>query len=423
MMNQLITCTLLTWALAGYLPSRPRPPITDRPGRVGDGGERNSSRHITATLQTQRVDLATNVSDAHLSNSSRSMGGWQREGLAGFGAGTVRDRDTEAKDIAYSRYGIVHNARGPGLYSGSGRGRMSEVWVLQHYRVIDFTNVERVLLCAIWNGCTSDRTVGGLSFLQAYGRRATLTYTAVELPLPHSRVGVNLWSTYLWAGIIGVSYGMRWNTAYPTLLDLLVQLGYIEVPVFSLAVGTLGEGSLNQPGSIVFGGVNRWKYRGYLEPIEIWPNPSDQLEQFQQVGYWINLTSFGYSQPGQSEVMLTGDGFARSMLIDTGSTFTYLDADLVSAVAKSFNAWIDEAGVYYVNCALRYEAGYVHFGFNQGNMVIQVSYADFIVDFDTYCALGVQPADLGVATWVLGNSFIRSAYSKFDRGCEQSNDV
>lgn len=47
---------------------------------------------------------------------------------------------------------------------------------------------------------------------------------------------------------MGVSYGMRWNTAYPTLLDLLVQLGYVEVPIFSLGVGTLGEGSLNQPG-------------------------------------------------------------------------------------------------------------------------------------------------------------------------------
>lgn len=37
-------------------------------------------------------------------------------------------------------------------------------------------------------------------------------------------------------------------------------------------------------GSIVFGGVNRWKYRGYLEPVEIWPIPSDQKDQFQQVG-------------------------------------------------------------------------------------------------------------------------------------------
>ncbi|KAJ8121304.1 hypothetical protein ONZ43_g2211 [Nemania bipapillata] len=206
-----------------------------------------------------------------------------------------------------------------------------------------------------------------------------------------------------------------------------LQLGYIEVPIFSLDVGTLADGSPNQSGHIVFGGVNRWKFGGYLEPIEIWPNPSDQKEQFQQVGYWINLTSFGYTQPGEPEVTLTSGEFARSMLIDTGSTFTYLDADLVSTVAKAFNAWIDETGVYYVNCALRSKDGYVNFGFNQGNMVIRVKYADFIVDFDTYCALGVQPADMGVATWVLGNSFIRAAYSRSASGVtfvfDQTNDA
>lgn len=124
------------------------------------------------------------------------------------------------------------------------------------------------------------------------------------------------------------------------------------------------------------------------------------------------MTSFGYTKPGESEVLLTKKGFARSMLIDSGSTFTYLDADLVALVAKAFNARIDEKGVYYVDCALRAKDGYVHFGFNDGNMVIQVSYADFIVDFDTYCALGVQPADVGINTWVLGNSFIRAAYSR-----------
>jgi hypothetical protein len=124
------------------------------------------------------------------------------------------------------------------------------------------------------------------------------------------------------------------------------------------------------------------------------------------------VTSFGYTKPGEYEVTLTDDNFARPMLIDSGSTFTYLDADIVGVLAKAFNAWIDDRGVYFVDCDLRYEDGYVTFGFNRRNMVIDVSYSDFIVDFDTHCALGVQPADVGVSTWVLGNSFIRAAYSK-----------
>ncbi|KAI0550418.1 aspartic peptidase domain-containing protein [Xylaria curta] len=414
LMNQLVICAFLTWAFAGYVPSQPRPPITDGLSRVGDGGEKDSSnQHIIATLQTQKIDLVANTSDTHPRNSSRYMGGWQREGLAGFGAGTVYMLDLEI-GTPKQKISLILDTGSFTTLVDPDCSRAADVSACRMY---GFYNTTESSTSQTLNAYFSAQF--GTGYMEGSWFNDTVYIGQDKLPLPQSRVGVNLWSTYLWAGIIGVSYGMRWNTAYPTLLDLLVQLGYIEVPVFSLGVGTLGEGSLNQPGSIVFGGVNRWKYRGYLEPIEIWPNPADQLAQFQQVGYWINLTSFGYTQPGQPEVILTGDDFARSMLVDTGSTFTYLDADLVSVVAKSFNAWIDEAGVYYVNCELRDEEGYIHFGFNQGNMVIQVSYADFIVDFDTYCALGVQPADIGVATWVLGNSFIRAAYIVFD----QTNDA
>lgn len=100
-------------------------------------------------------------------------------------------------------------------------------------------------------------------------------------------------------------------------------------------------------------------------------------------------------------------------MVDTGSTYSYIDADLVAALAKQFSATIDDSGVYYVSCDYLKADGYVHFGFNHGNMVINAKYSDFIVDFGTRCALGVQPADAGVNTWVLGSTFIRSAYSKF----------
>jgi hypothetical protein len=55
--------------------------------------------------------------------------------------------------------------------------------------------------------------------------------------------------------------------------------------------------------------------------------------------------------------------------------------------------------------------GYVNFGFNHGNMIINATYHDFIISFGSTCALGVQPADAGVNTWVLGDTFIRAAYS------------
>lgn len=100
-------------------------------------------------------------------------------------------------------------------------------------------------------------------------------------------------------------------------------------------------------------------------------------------------------------------------MIDSGSTYSYIDADIVATLAQQFSATIDVQGVYYVSCKYLEMDGYVHFGFNHGNMVINAKYSDFVVDFGSRCALGVQPADAGVNTWVLGTTFIRSAYGEY----------
>ncbi|KAI0512915.1 aspartic peptidase domain-containing protein [Xylaria bambusicola] len=433
---------LICSSVVGFiLPSYSRPDLTriDKSNKSLERIDGTGSRHISAALQSQ-ILYSVNTSDR---DSSRVAPAWQREGLAGFGVGTVYMLDRPSVSFSFSFSHLLFQALNALELTNHLLDNVVEIGTPQQRisLILDtgssttFVDPDCVRAadpdaCRKYGHYDTSASITALAldkyfaaqfgtgYMEGSWYNDTIYVGQDKLPLPRSRIGVNIWSTYLWAGILGVSYGMRWNTAYPTLLDQLVQLAYIEVPIFSLEVGMQGNGSL-QSGSIVFGGVNRWKYRGYLEPVQIWPNPSDQKDQLHQVGYSINLTSFGFTRPGQSEVTLTSDDFARTMLIDTGSTFTYLDADLVAAVAQALNAWIDEEGVYYVNCELRSEDGFVSFGFNRGNMVIRVSYADFIVDFDTYCALGVQPADLGVASWVLGNSFIRAAYIVFD----QMNDA
>lgn len=111
--------------------------------------------------------------------------------------------------------------------------------------------------------------------------------------------------------------------------------------------------------------------------------------------------------------MLTESKFERNVLIDSGSTYTYLSADMVAAIAKALYAYLDPHGVWIVPCESRNLDGSVNFGFNFYNIVIRVNYADFIVDFDSYCALGVQITDDKDSTWVLGTSFIRAAYRKY----------
>ncbi|KAK7947737.1 aspartic peptidase domain-containing protein [Apiospora aurea] len=235
-------------------------------------------------------------------------------------------------------------------------------------------------------------------------------------PVTSQQFGVATASAYVWAGMMGLGYGEGYNTPYPTLLDRLVDDGYISQRVFSVGLG--GEGSGNS--DIIFGGVDYHKFEGWMEPVEIWPSPAEQMEQFGQVGYWVNLTSLGHTRPDQQATdQLTPTGFTQMMLLDTGSTFSYMDSDLVAALAQQFDAALDdEQGVYYVSCSYLHGTGgdgYVHFGFNQGGVVIDVKYEDFIIDLGGRCALGVQPADVGAATWVLGDTFIRGAYIVFDQ--------
>ncbi|KAK6845727.1 Candidapepsin-1 [Apiospora arundinis] len=256
----------------------------------------------------------------------------------------------------------------------------------------------------------------------------TLTLGDDYWPVTNQQFGVATASAYVWAGMIGLGYGNGYNTQYPTMLDRMVEENYISQRVFSVGLG--GESSGNS--DIIFGGVDYHKFEGWMEPVEIWPSPTEQMEQFGQVGYWINLTSFGHTRPGeQSSQQLTPTGFTQKMLLDTGSTFSYMGADIVAALAQQFDATMDEQqGIYYVSCSYLddededddddddddgEDTGHVHFGFNQGSVAIDVKYEDFIVDLGGRCALGVQPADVGATSWVLGDTFIRGAYIVFDQ--------
>ncbi|KAI1337372.1 aspartic peptidase domain-containing protein [Xylariaceae sp. FL0016] len=393
--------------LASFLPGLLRPDSVGVRSQSRIGGQRqpNGSRHVRASLQQQRVNITRPLPE--LVNSKFHISPrWEREGLFGFGAGIVYMLELFL-GTPQQKVSLILDTGSFAMLVDPDCVRAADATACQKYGYYNTST------SATARNLNSNFVAQfGTGYMEGYWFNETVFVGQDALPLPESRVGVNSWSNYMWAGILGASYGQAWNTQYATFLDSLVGEGYINVPIFSLGVGYQNPGS---SGDIVFGGVDRWKFRGYLEPLEIWPKPAIQMANWQQVGYWVNITSLSISPPGQDETTLTTDNFSRMMLIDSGSTFTYIDASLVSQIAKAFNAQVDSRGVYYVSCDYRNQTGTVNFGFNHGNMVIRVTYADFIVDFTTYCALGVQAADAGETSWVLGNSFIRAAYIVFDQ--------
>lgn len=226
--------------------------------------------------------------------------------------------------------------------------------------------------------------------------------------VPEVQFGVANRTDYVWAGILGLGYGYPWDTTYDSVLDNIWLYGFIDAPIFSIGLGGVGDGF----SEIIFGGVNVFKFTGQLEPLLITPPP--KLQPQGGVQYWVNVTSVGMTRPDSPPVIYTDhDHFTMRMLIDTGSTLSYMRADLVAIVAQQFGATIDQQrNIYFVDCSYRLQNGTVDWGFNRGRVVVQVRYRDFIQEIsEGVCQLGVQPADRG-AGYVLGDTFIRAAYCK-----------
>ena len=132
--------------------------------------------------------------------------------------------------------------------------------------------------------------------------------------------------------------------------------------------------------------------------------------------YWVKVTSIGVSFPGPDRIskVYTSTDFSMPMLIDSGSTLSYIREDIVAVVGKQLGAVVDAAGSYWVDCKLRSQNGTVDVGFNGGRMVITISYRDFIWEQSRgRCLMGFQPADQGSTNYVLGDTFLRGAYCGF----------
>ncbi|KAL2166995.1 hypothetical protein VTG60DRAFT_1889 [Thermothelomyces hinnuleus] len=244
---------------------------------------------------------------------------------------------------------------------------------------------------------SSSGYVGG-DFSITYGTGAVRgTYWSDDMSIamfriPQVQFAVAEESSYMFSGILGLGYAYPFTVQYPTVLNLMVSQNMISAPIFSLGLG---------------GDQDNF--------IQIWPPISQQDPKWIQ--YWVNVTSVGMTKPGEGAVIYTPrDTFSMPVLLDTGSTLSYIREDLVVLIGRQFGATVDEAGNYLVDCSWRDRDGTVDFGFSRGRMVINVSYKDFIYQqYPGHCMLGVQPADPGSTSYVLGDTFIRGAYLVFDQ--------
>jgi Eukaryotic aspartyl protease len=218
-------------------------------------------------------------------------------------------------------------------------------------------------------------------------------------------------------GVLGIGYAInevQVNRAgrepYPNLPVALVDGGRIRSNAYSLWLNDLDA----SVGTILFGGVNTAKYQGDLATVPV-------IQQFgNYYSFIIALT--GLTLNGND---LSSSSLPAGVLLDSGSTLTYLPDDLVTDIYNDVEAvYVQSQGAAYATCEQANQDSTLDFDFS--GQKISVPYNELFLDAGTdsfgnpltfqdgrtACLFGIAPAQGG--TVVLGDTFLRSAYVVYD---------
>jgi elongation factor G len=229
-------------------------------------------------------------------------------------------------------------------------------------------------------------------------------------------------------GLVGVGYAVNeaivgdtqsLSSVYPNLPVNMVDEGLINTVAYSLWLNDLDASS----GNILFGGIDTAKYKGELTRITIYPTQQNIYTHFA-----VALTSLeAYSSSGHDT--LTSTEFPIPVVLDSGTTLSYLPTDLAQQIWTEVGAvWSDEAGAAVLPCNLQNSKGYFSFGLAGPNGPrINVTMDELVLDLTSgraprfsagqyngqdACAFGIQ--NFSSSPYLLGDTFLRSAYVVYD---------
>jgi hypothetical protein len=125
------------------------------------------------------------------------------------------------------------------------------------------------------------------------------------------------------------------------------------------------------------------------------------------------MNSLGNTLPGASSSKLyTGPGYALPVILDSGTTLSYIPQALFNLVLADFpQAQLQGNGLYSIPCSVYSQTGTMDFGF--GSVIINVPYSEFIWQpVSGTCYLGVVPLSSSISIPILGDTFLRGAYGE-----------
>ncbi|CAN6625226.1 hypothetical protein TRVA0_010S01288 [Trichomonascus vanleenenianus] len=196
---------------------------------------------------------------------------------------------------------------------------------------------------------------------------------------------------------VGLVSNEATDSHYANVPQNLKDQGHIYHNAYSMYLDNLKAAT----GRILFGGVDRAKYTGDLLTVP-----------------FVHEDAFMIESTG---ITLGGKEISSSLirvLVDSGTTFTYLPSDIVKQAAEQFNATFNDMMQLYFISEKNDNLPDFEFDFHGAKIVIPGS--EMVVDTDKII-VGKSPAQyvLGIIPTteepnILGDTFMRSAYLVFD---------
>ncbi|KAI8052661.1 aspartic peptidase domain-containing protein [Thamnidium elegans] len=234
-------------------------------------------------------------------------------------------------------------------------------------------------------------------------------------------------------GIFGLGHPTltKGTVKYEPFLFQLANQGMIDEAVFSISMGSISDEGWS--GEMMIGGINPNKYSGEIEYAPVMTNST----------YWmVGGKSIQILKRGTVDEIVLNSTFdrVRGMIIDTGTTLTYVDHDLAEEIVREVvgrennNVALDHmSGTFIINCQAPQlndrSADYSLQILLENDITLNIPVKDLIIPLDgktvqesTQCMFGIAPwmktgtsDKMNKKGWILiGDSVLRSMYLVFD---------
>ncbi|KAH6697234.1 aspartic peptidase domain-containing protein [Plectosphaerella plurivora] len=211
--------------------------------------------------------------------------------------------------------------------------------------------------------------------------------------------------------------GEQADQPYSLLLDSLVDQGLIGKRAFSLDLRHADSAE----GAIVYGGLDRSKFIGTLEPVPL----VDGIRGEPRLAIKMDaVTAVLPDAPSPKNRYVLEDS-SRNVMLDSGTTLSRLHTNAAHAIFKALGATAQHDGYYLAPCSMRsLPVANASVDFDIANKTLRVPMSDFILELTPYYAEEDPPtADeklcyVGLVVTadqqVLGDSILRAGYFVFD---------